>query len=200
MLEKSHWPFMLERKVSNLWARLSNKPFILLLLASCYCLLFSNNKLLICGILTPHWISWLHVQHRLLSINKEDVLLRGFWLNVLTGLGLVLITAVTKMLGAQSERTCTWKIWRVSVCLLNEDRCPLPLNLLNQLVYVYSFRIIRHLQQAASFCPLLYSSCFSLIIPSLHQLWRVPLNSPPASVIILMGSVCGPLLSFPCTF
>lgn len=62
---------------------------------------------MICGISAPHWISWLRVQHRLLNINKEDVLLMSFWLNILSALGLVHITAVTKMLGELGERTCT---------------------------------------------------------------------------------------------
>lgn len=41
----------------------------------------------------------------------------GFWLNILSALGLVHITAVIKMLGELGERTCASKIGRVSVCL-----------------------------------------------------------------------------------
>lgn len=64
---------------------------------------------------------------------------------------------------------------------LKEDRCPLPLNLLNELVQVHSFRLIRHLQQTASFCSPLYCSCHGFLylsVLSLHHLWRLPLNSP----------------------
>lgn len=62
---------------------------------------------------------------------------------------------------------------------LKEDRCPLPLNLLNELVQVYSFRLIRHLQQTASFCPPLFLSWFSLskysvIAPSMEASFKFP--------------------------
>lgn len=57
------------------------------------------------------------MQHRLLNINKADVLLMGFWLHILSAFGLVRITAVIKMLGELGESTCAWKICRVSECL-----------------------------------------------------------------------------------
>lgn len=142
---------------------LSYKPFILLW--SWFCLLFSSKKLsldpaMLWGIFTPHWPSWLCVQHSLLNIVEEDVSVMGFWLNIFSALGLVHIPAVKNRPEELSERACTWTVGGVSLCC----RGPLPSILLRPSHLWVFFRLMRHLQQVAAFFPALCCPCPSQLL------------------------------------
>lgn len=140
----------------------SYKPFMFLW--SCFCLLFSSNKLsldptVLWVIFTPHWISWLCVQHSLLIIIEGDVLVMGFWLNISSALGLVRIPAVKNMLEElMREHVLGLCVGFLCACM-DGDRGPLPLILLRSSHLWVFFRLMRHLQQAAAFFPALCCSC-----------------------------------------
>lgn len=69
----------------------------------------------------------------------------GFWLNIFSALSLVHIPAVKSRLEELSERTCTWAVCRVSVCLRGWRPLPFILLRSSHLEMWVFFRLMRHL-------------------------------------------------------